>query len=99
MLHDLHFQNYVCFTSLNSGAHIKDFKIVCPLSNEGVSREKREGNHVCNIKVITDGTARVKEETATVVMVNVFMAMWSTQPCGVGRSITEIIAGWDSAAW
>ncbi len=59
--------------------------------------EKR--NHVCNIKVITDGTARVQEETAIVVMVNVFMDMWSTQLCGVECSITEIIAGWDSAAW
>lgn len=48
---------------------------------------------MCNIKVITDGTARVKEETAKVDMVNVFMAMWSMLLCGVGRSITQIIAG------
>ncbi len=61
--------------------------------------QEETSTHMCNIKVITDGTARVKEETAIVVMVNVFMAMWSMQLCGVGRSITEIIAGWDSAAW
>lgn len=40
--------------------------------------QEEKSTHMCNIKVITDGTARVKEETAIVVMVNVFMAMWST---------------------
>lgn len=40
-------------------------------------KKKRERNHVCNIKVIINGITRVKEETAIVVMVNVFMAMWS----------------------
>lgn len=54
---------------------------------------------MCNIKVIIYGLTRVKEETAIVVMVNVFMAMWSMLLCGVGHSITEIIASWDNAAW
>lgn len=78
----------------------KNFKIVCPLSNEDIFRkEKRERNHVCSIKVIIYGLTRLKEETAIVVMVNVFMAMWSMLLCGVGRSITEIIASRDNAAW
>lgn len=54
---------------------------------------------MCNIKGIIDGVTRVKEETAIVVVVNVFMAMWSMLFCGVGRRITEIIASWDNVAW